>query len=118
MKQAGFDKLMEEISLRFGNIPGDNIEFARELIINKEFPRNRIGIVLRKTNKDNIDFARELVADKEFPRDQIIGVLRYTNTYNVDFARDLYKNYKAREIAPEQISILLEKWDEISYKDL
>ncbi len=118
MKQAGFDKLMEEISLRFGNILGDNIEFARELIINKEFPRNRIGIVLRKTNKDNIDFARELVADKEFPRDQIIGVLRYTNTYNVDFARDLYKNYKAREIAPEQISILLEKWDEISYKDL
>ena len=67
----------------------DNIDFAKDLVADKEFPRELISGVLQSTNKDNLDFARELVANTDFPRNQISDVLRYTNKDNVDIAREL-----------------------------
>ena len=89
MKQAGFDKLMEEANSRFGNITPDNIDFARELLADKGCSRAWIADVLEYTTKDNIEAARDMIADKKFPRKEIVHILRYTTKDNIEAACDM-----------------------------
>ena len=105
MKKAGFGELYGEIYSRIGRITQDNIDFARELLANKEFSPFQIHNVLEYTRADNIDIARELAANKEFSRDQIGRVLEYTRADNIDLARELAAN---KEFPRDQIGRVLE----------
>ena len=97
---------------------GCNIELAKMLCTDKDFPKYQIADVLYYTNGTNIELAKMMFADKDFPKYQIADVLCYTNETNIDFAKNLCQNYKNLEVSPEHISLLLYEKAGVSLKQL
>ena len=82
----------------------DNIDFAREIVKNDKIPEEYKAGIIEATTAKNMDFAREVLNNSEIDMSKKATVLAYTNELNVDFARDMLKN---KRLTPENIKGIL-----------
>ena len=71
-----------------------NIDLARELCNNPDFPKEHIKGILGCTHKDNIEFAREMCNNPDFPKKQIKDILLLAGRDKdvIDIARKMCNN--------------------------
>ena len=82
----------------------DNIDFAREIVKNDKIPEEYKAGIIEATTAKNMDFAREVLNNSEIDVSKKEIILAHTNETNIDFARDMLKN---KRLTPENINDIL-----------
>ena len=98
----------------------DKIPFAEKLCFDENFPKEYIPDIINNLScEDNVIlFAEKLCFDSDIPKKSIAKILAKTRENNLSEAIRLCENYKKLEIEPEQISVLLDTKNEITYDNI
>lgn len=69
-----------------------NLELAKELCKNKDFPKEHIAEIVKNITSDNISLAKELCTNSKlnFPKANIAEVLNATDKDNLDLAKKIF----------------------------
>ena len=116
-----------EIATTAEYINNKNIKLARLLLNDKDVKLNDIDDLLRdpfnRMSKETFDARCDVYKSLKngIEKKDIIEILQVTDADNSQYAIDLCLNYKKYDIAPQHLSILIEKYNEITveqYKTL
>lgn len=96
---------------------GEALDLYDEIKKNNSLTKEHKNCLILVTNKNNIEIAKLLCRDENFPRKLILDIVNATNEDNIDYVKKICTDKKL-EIAPSHFLTLINNRENISIKEI